>query len=624
VVAGSIACVGYDAGGYSLESRNTYAIIAWWILVVAVGLGLSRYDRLPARTRLTGLILFLFTVTTGASAAWASDPEAALDSFNRTALYLAIFLITAMFVTRTTAVALADGLAIGIAVICGGALVSRLFPGTVSAGSIETFLSSAQARLNYPLGYWNALGALIALGLPLLFRSASMAVSRWARAAAVGAVPAFACAIFLTSSRGAVITAVIGTLTFLALSRGMRWRILGVIACSLLGSVSAVAVIDARPALLNGPLTSVAASTQGKSAALLLALVCVATGAIYAFLDLHQPRVRVSDSVGWLMSASLVLTAAVAVLLSHPLAKVHSFTRPQVSTFAQSPISGHLVNTSGTGRWQLWGAAISEFKAAPVAGRGAGSYGSWWLRHMTAPFYTRYAHSLYLQTLAELGLIGAVLLVTAFAFALWSGFRTLPQNEPIDRAVHAAALSVFIAFAAVSAIDWIWEVPAVTLVGFIALGVVARAPGADRPRPVSSGGRAGGFAPAVWRVGFLGVGWVIICLEVIPLLSQLKLGESQAAAQRGQAVAALTSAVSARRVEPWAASPYVQIALVEEQIGELTAAQKSIEAALARSPEDWRLWVIAARIETSAADIPAARRSLSRIRDLNPGLLSKS
>src|SRR5206468_9871432 len=41
----------------------------------------------------------------------------------------------------------------------------------------------------------------------------------------------------------------------------------------------------------------------------------------------------------------------------------------------------HLFSGGGSGRWQFWGAALHEFENAPLHGRGAGSYGAWWLQH---------------------------------------------------------------------------------------------------------------------------------------------------------------------------------------------------------------------------------------------------
>ncbi|MDP9223413.1 MAG: tetratricopeptide repeat protein, partial [Actinomycetota bacterium] len=59
-------------------------------------------------------------------------------------------------------------------------------------------------------------------------------------------------------------------------------------------------------------------------------------------------------------------------------------------------------------------------------------------------------------------------------------------------------------------------------------------------------------------------------------------------------------------------------ALVQEQLGRLAAARGWIRKAIDKNPSDWRLWLVSARIDTKADDIPAARQSLRRAKALNP------
>ena len=81
---------------------------------------------------------------------------------------------------------------------------------------------------------------------------------------------------------------------------------------------------------------------------------------------------------------------------------------------------------------------------------------------------------------------------------------------------------------------------------------------------------------------------------------------------------ALDSADDARSLEPWASSPYVQLALIEEQAGNLGRANRHIKDALERDSRDWATWLVAARIQTKAGSIRAGRRSLRRSEALNP------
>ena len=82
--------------------------------------------------------------------------------------------------------------------------------------------------------------------------------------------------------------------------------------------------------------------------------------------------------------------------------------------------------------------------------------------------------------------------------------------------------------------------------------------------------------------------------------------------------AALDRAEAAQALEPWAASPYLQLALVRETAGDLAGARAAIEDAIERDPLDWRLWLVRTRLETKDGAIAEARESLARAVELNP------
>jgi tetratricopeptide (TPR) repeat protein len=119
-------------------------------------------------------------------------------------------------------------------------------------------------------------------------------------------------------------------------------------------------------------------------------------------------------------------------------------------------------------------------------------------------------------------------------------------------------------------------------------------------------------------VAFLLVASIVICAQAVPLLSEAKIRDSQTAARRGDGDEALRDAKTARNITPWASSPYLQLALVHEQASALTAARINILDAIERNPADWRLRVVAARIEARRGAISAARRQLAEARRLNP------
>ena len=98
----------------------------------------------------------------------------------------------------------------------------------------------------------------------------------------------------------------------------------------------------------------------------------------------------------------------------------------------------------------------------------------------------------------------------------------------------------------------------------------------------------------------------------------MKIRDSQAAAARGDAAAAIEHALDARTLQPWAASPYLQLALIAEQADDLGSARTWIYRAIERNKTDWRLWLVASRIETSAGSVERGQRNFAQAKRLNP------
>jgi O-antigen ligase len=133
-------------------------------------------------------------------------------------------------------------------------------------------------------------------------------------------------------------------------------------------------------------------------------------------------------------------------------------------------------------RYAYWGVAIRDgFAKRPLNGLGAGGFSVAWLQHRSIRERTRVAHSLYIETLAELGLVGFALLAVFYGGIAASGRRAY-RADPLFAAGPAAAL---VTYAAHAAVDWDWEMPALTLVAIALAGLLIAA--ADRRGAVGEG-----------------------------------------------------------------------------------------------------------------------------------------
>jgi O-Antigen ligase len=610
-----------DGGSYSLVSRTTLAIGVWWTIVVALGLALLPLARPPRHVFVTGGLLAGFAALTAASMAWAPSAEKAFIEFDRVSLYLGVYALTVLITTRATAAMVSDGIAIGIVGVGLLALGGRFFPDLLPAGELPSFLPSAHARLNYPVNYWNGLAILVALAVPLLLRAAVAAGSPFRRAFALSPLPALAAVVYLASSRGGVGVAFIAAAAFVVLT-SHRWTVAAAVTVAGLGSAGAIAVLLARPELVDQPETTEAAA-QGKSAAVLILLACTLTGGVYGLGGRYLPRPRrIRPVVGWVAAIAVVVLLLAGIGAVEPGKRFKEFKRPptELTLPQQDFVRTHLLSGGGSGRWQFWRSAVDQFETRPVLGRGAGSYEAWWAEHATFSHFIRDAHSLYLEVLGELGLVGFALIVAALGSGLVAAALRLGENR--DQSSTLAGLTAaFLGYVVAAGIDWVWEVTVVSIVGAVLLGLVtgpatAKVPAAPIPSTRESVGRSRARIAAVGAA--LAAGWLLVCSQAIPLLTHVKIRESESAAAHGRVADAAAAALSARDLQPWAASPYLQLALVEEQMGNVRDARSWIGEAIERDDADWRLWLVRARLETELGRVPEARRSLAHAVRLNP------
>jgi len=596
----AVALLALRHGGFSTVDRTALGTLAVWTVGLAAVLGVRGRLGREAATVCAGFALLL--AATALSLLWAPSAERALLEVDRIALYGAVVAIVAGATPPRLVRAGADALWAGIVAVALVALAGRLFPALAPGQSIQ-LVPALGSRLSWPIGYWNGLGILVALAVPLVVERAARAGR--AAPATLAAVPVVAAVLVLSASRSGVAVALAGVLALVALVR-QRGRLVVALAAATAGGGATYAILHSRTLLLDRP-EAAGAAREGRIAALLLVLVAVATPALYVGLDRLARRLPpLSRRAGRGLAVAVGVALAVGVLAAHPLARVHAFTTAPDLRASANPayVQQHLLASGGSGRWQMWSAALDELAAHPLGGGGAGSYGAWWTRHRPFALTSAYAHSLYLQTVAELGLLGIAALLTFVGAIAWAIRKRIGVAD--DRPLTAALAAVVVAFACAAAIDWMWEIPVVALVAFAALGLLlADAPATPRLRPAVRAPLAAALA-------------LLLVAQVLPLLAGLRLRQSDARVRAGALAPAYGAALDARTLTPWDSAPYLQLALVLERLGRLDGAAAAIHGAIVRDRQDWRLEAVAARIALERGDPDARNAALARVRALNP------
>src|SRR3954471_18885984 len=579
-----IVYLSFNEGGYFADTPAIAAILLVVVLVVRVTLVDEPFAGFSMPLAIAAGSLGLFAVWILLSALWSDASARAMLEYDRAFAYLLLLVLSGTIARTSTRLrVMVGGIALGVVVVAVGALATRLAPDRFPI----TLPALNENNLNYPLTYSNALGILCVLGaIPALYFATSARLPRAARVIAAGALPILATTVYLTLSRGPVAAAIIGVGTFLLIARP-RGFITGALAVV---PTSVVAVASAyQHSLLTSGAHSAAATAQGHRVALVVAL-CVGAAMIvrlaltpldtrlagYSLPERSRRPVVVGASV-----TLVIVVLAVAAAINAPSKisdQYHRFVNSGQAA-PQQDVRQSVFSSSNRGLVDNWSVALDAFRDSPLHGQGSGTFEVYWNQHRPAKQATYYvvdAHSLYLETLAELGILG-FLLIVVFVVAVLASM--LPVARGPNRSLYAAVFATALTWAVHAAIDWDWEMPAVT-VPFIALGGAALAAHASTryPRPVAS------------RSAVL-IALLLIVAAIAPGLvfaSQRSSNAAFDALHAGNCRKATSKASDSIRLLSIRPEPYEVIALCQARAGRPNLALQAMLRAVARDPKNAR------------------------------------
>jgi O-antigen ligase len=628
LAAALVVYLALENGGYDPIPRDQVGVAVWWGLLLGVAVGALP---VPGRTRaaLVALGLLLgFAAWTALSLGWTQSSERTAAELARVATYLGVFALGICLATRRRAGArqILGGVTAGLAVVVALGVLSRLHMAWFPANELDRALPGIEIerRLSYPLGYSSAVGALAGMTLPLLLAAAASARPLVARALAAAAFPLAGLALYLSTSGTSVAVAAVALLAFLALSPDRLPKLLTLAAGAGGAALLALAVHN-REALSRG-LPTAAAEQQGTEVIWIALAVCGAValaqlGIVLAGRLLDRPGlVRISRPQALAATAAVLVVAIPAsVAAGLPQEASHRWQtfKSRSGEASDSPSSSSsILNVSGSGRYQFWEAAVDESKTAPWQGTGPGTFEFWWARHGYNGF-VRNAHSLYLESLGELGIPG-LLLIGGFVLAvLGIGTVRSLRAPPDERLPLAAATAGAAGFATAAALDWVWQLGALA-VAFALLAAVAVS-GWSLPEPTRRRRRSRRQQRnRMQRAGVVALAAAALAAIWFPLRGATALRQSQVDAAHGDLVAALDQAHDAADAQPYAAAPLLQQALILEQQERLAVAAAAAAAATRKEGENWRTWTILARIEAERSRVAGALHAYRRAQALNP------
>jgi O-antigen ligase len=592
----------------------------WLVVVGLLVFGATSTAKLERPLHLAGGLIVCLSLLCAISSLWSGSIELSVIEADRNLVYLGFFLAAFLIAqTDERRQRFAEGLAIAAALVALLGLGSRLLPHVFNVADAH----GIGPRLAYPLGYWNANGALFGIGVALLLWTSRRAASAALRWLSVAAIPAALLALYFTYSRGGLLSLIVACGCLIALSRDRLW-LLGALAIGALGALPAVLAVQERHSLADN-VANQAAVDQGVTVLLVLLAGIVLSLLLFTLLRWEEQRegrltgraLKVSRNPVVLKRVALAFAVvAIAAAAAVGGRAWHQFSSSDIQ-FPNDP-KQHFADLSGAGRHEFWRVAIDAFGEKPVLGHGAGTYVFSWTQHRSIELPVHDAHSLYLEAFAELGAVGGLLVLALVGALLWIAFATWRAAPHPQRERYAALLAAMLAFAVGAAFDWFWEIPGLGAVFFLAAGVVVAARcgqiAAD-PRRDGANGEGRRFGLTVAGVV---LAWIAAIALVGPLLVEHEIDSSQAAAAGGDFGAAVDRADTARSIEPWAASPYVQLGLLAESQGDYETATLHFSHAIEREDRNWQWYYLRSRVEHEAGNEAAAQADLERARRLNP------
>jgi O-Antigen ligase len=562
----------------------------------------------PARVALAALLgVAALTVL---SALWSPTPDIAISDAQRVLAYAVAFVIgiwLSLLLGRRMLLALAP-------LAAAGAIVALATLAVLWAGSDAGEFFEADATLRYPLGYRNAVAAFFLMALwPMLTFAASRDLDWRLRGLLLATSTLSIELAVLAQSRSSVFAVVVGAAVLVA-AHPNRLKILGWLALAVAPAAIALPwLLDVYQAAGGKTAESIPPLHSACRAMALTAILSLIVGLAMAvagrdFELAPEMRRRIGGALlAGLAALALVGFLAIARTEGGPVGfferHIDQLTAGTPDLTSEGSRFGLDLRSS---RGDFWRVAVDDSTDNPIAGTGAGGFRSSYIveRNMSG-VQPEDPHSIELLMSSELGLPG-LLLFGAFAVGATMAVLRARRLGPAAATLGAGALAVGAYWLLHASVEWFWAYPAITLPMAYALGAGA-APALLRPVRT---------APVRIRVA-LAVAAGIAAVSMVPFFLSERYTDHALDTWQADIDEAYSELETAADLNPASARPLVTQAVIAESAGDRQRALAALNRAEGRTPDEWTLYYLEARVLVPI-DPAGARRALAEARRLNP------
>ena len=450
---------------------------------------------------LVGLLVVLVAVK-GLSLTWSIGRAETVQELLRSSVYLSAFALAAASLSSWRLVGpLVDGMNLTAGAVAGYGVLQKVNPVEYPSNSTDGI------RVGSTLEYANTVAVVLGMGIALGLARMTQLRNPVARGLYAALILVFGAILYLTFSRGGMLSLAAGLVVLFAVS-GRRLEMFGsllLISGPLAWLVWRVQGLDTFFEYVSEEVPRAADGATFRNYFIVAAIQAFLLQTIYAFL---VGRYELAPA----LRRSLGVAAVVAVLVGVGALGFMVYGGQQGSdellgAFSRKvedtdDVRGRLTSLSSNSRSSYWRVAWEEWKEHPLTGTGAGTFQYTWLENRPGFGGVKQVHNVYLEQGTETGIV-AFLALGGFAalllgYAVQAAWR-MRSGEAGERKVLLAGLTAATTVYLVSsALEWHWYIPPSTIYFFILAGVTIRL--AARPEgPLSSGyqgeelrGRAGG------------------------------------------------------------------------------------------------------------------------------------
>jgi UDP-GlcNAc:undecaprenyl-phosphate GlcNAc-1-phosphate transferase len=599
IVAASCGLSPFFFGFYEL---GTWGPIALGLLAVLLGLVIAR-PAVPrpaavcALAALAGLAVWALV-----SRSWAGSPGNALTEANRWMLYATLFGILLLLLRDDRLGRLLLGATAVFVLALGLYVVVKLL-----GGGGDLFLTK---RLNDPLGYVNGQASYFLLGIWPLIAVAERA-RPWLAGAAAGCAALLASLLVLSETRAIVPAIVLSAVVLVAAVPGRARR----------GWI--IVLLGATVAAISSPLIHVfdQASPTVTASSARSAGTAIIAGAVVAGLlwwAVSEVTARSATIAGPMTrrAPGVVLTAIVVIALAVGLAALndpakslsnqwHAFTSLRVTGTQQTRfLSG------GGNRYDYWRIAGDEFNKEQLRGVGAGSYQFAYFKERRTKEDIRQPHSLELQELAELGIVGGALVLLLIGGVLVGFVRraVAARRSAADAGLMVAAGGMFVVWLVHTSVDWIHLLPGVTGAALAAAAVLL-----SPWTRVARRGRAHTVVIAACAA-------VVVAAAIFlgrAVLADRHASDAQSALP-ARPRTALTEASKSLSLNHDSISTYYTRSAAYARLGDYEGARGALVEALRVEPQNFVTWALLGDLAVRHGEAGLAKRYYGAAHQLNP------